>query len=302
MKGGDKPMKCRKCGTENPPKARECMKCGQSLLPPLPKEALPNKENTAKLASEIPGHSFKPKSLTNVFAYGLALMLVLSVVILFAGVAVMTSGINEPYIVSYTDHSDLNSAEISKDSVEEKAKSTQEAEGEADDIETDDPLQNEFDEKFEYYDAKANRLKLPQTDIVLGMPEDIVYASESGFAEGNPASFTTRNHVSITITMSSTTSIPFTKSEEEEYFKEQYNYARIEGTDTQYFYVQYPDEFTIRATIVDHASNRFAQIDVSSESMENLRMDARAMNQCYTVMNEMILDQSSIVQKAKAQQ
>lgn len=306
-------MKCRKCGTQNPSKARECINCGQSLLPPLPEEEKKKEEVRLSGFAQTDDHSAHQQ---RNLLIGIGAAMAISIGVLFTGVMVSSSGMGSiadyqsairSAVIYQTDGSeDITGAE---DGIDTKTvPDSDRIDGMQDEQSADSESQatagnySSLEQDPKFYDPKKNTLSLPDTGIILGMPEDIVAFEEEGFTEGSPAWYLTGSGVNITVYLRRADSIPFTKSEEEEYFKDQYNYARIEGTETQYFYVQYPDEYRIRATIVDHDSKQIAEIDVSAENADNLRNDASAMNKCYTVINKKILDESTIVKKAGAQQ
>lgn len=276
-------MKCKKCGYDNPPRARECIRCGQSLLPAIPAGA----GQPPAMPDDVQAAASRKRR----FLFAAGGVLAVSVLVLLAGVSSFS------FSRSFQVSSDNTAVVIEQDGAAGAAPSEEESksvESPADDYYQDGISNDDPDTYVALYNAKDHTLKLPETDIVLGMPDNVQSVMLYDLNYGGTAEIDTDSGISILITSSATTGNLFSISEQEEYFSDQYNYSRIEGSETRYFYTQMLDEMTLQATIVDHDSSRIVFVNVQSMDGESLHDSPELMKECYRVLNECILDGSNL--------
>lgn len=270
-------MRCRKCNTENSEKARQCIHCGESLLPPIPNTNTPL-ENQMHKQAETQKHFL---------IMLIAGLMVFSVCVLFTGITVYSNSVYSRY--DSTASADEYSVYEAEEYIEQDSLEDQEAK-----IERYRHLYNDQDHTF----------TLAPTDIQIGLPEAICDWDINELDDSISAYFYCGENadVEISIYTAQTDGSPFTMSEEEEYFKEAYNYLRLEGTEKRYFYTQLMDDWILTATVVDYDSGTIATINVMMTSGDSLRDSPAAMAECSEILNEVILGQSSIQTHSKTNQ
>lgn len=248
-------MRCKHCGYENDSGVYRCQKCGNSLLPSLPKEIYLRPVPHASAQAE---KRFR-QSLT-------------IVVCIFA---VLVLGTIASVIVYSADAFNNSTAAVQSD--EQASEST--------------TVIADF-EDAETLEVEKGILKLPDSDITVGIPDYIKYTfSYEAVSATATYSFELGEGLSMDL-VCSRTDYPFTKSEQEEYFMEEYDYDRIEGSDDQYFIMQ-SDEKQAQATIIDRLSSHNYQIIVYGTSWTSSDLT----NKAKMVLNQKILEPSSMIQK-----
>lgn len=107
-------------------------------------------------------------------------------------------------------------------------------------------------------------MTLPESDIKIGMPEYSDWQTDALISNTEySCDFKLENGLNM-IFYSYVADYPFSKSEEEEYFREAQKYLRLEGTNDQYFYTV-ENENGIVATIVDRIHGRNYVIEIYSD-------------------------------------
>lgn len=265
-------MRCKKCQAENPDSAKTCLKCKAPLgsdmnndLPPLP---------------DSPDHK-KPKK-HHAWLYGLcfgAFAIVLcGMVLVFAGLSAFAwSGSGATYEYTYGDQEALEQSEQTTDSSEAVLQ-----DGEMDFTDADD-----------FLDSDQNILYLPCWDIYIGVPDSeettICYDRATDILK---AKFKTEEDIEVTVVSSPTSTIPFSRSEEEAYFQSSVGYERIEGDEDQYFYTRVSSEQGQEAVVVDRLNGRVTVISVTPGKNCTASDPEK---ECSEILNEEILDQSSLL-------
>lgn len=263
-------MICKDCGFDNPKGVYRCQRCGNSLVPAIPRDSYIN--------PYPPRKTMEPHQARKVLRIGMAAFIIL----IFLGLFSLVSGLfrnsssNEEATVSFTAE-DSNSAAYSEEIQESYI----------------DPL---FVPDEYIHDGM---MTLPESDIKIGMPEYSDWQTDALISNTEySCDFKLENGLNM-IFDSYVADYPFSKSEEEEYFREAQKYLRLEGTNDQYFYTV-ENENGIVATIVDRIHGRNYVIEIySDEESGNPSMKKEHDKRASYVLNHEILDPSSLADNEK---
>lgn len=257
-------MKCDDCGFENPAGIYRCQRCGNSLIPTIPRETYINPIPPKKKKKS--GFSSRSASII-IFVVGVMAVFFLCLVFLIGAVNAIFSSSNSGASVAY---------EASEDVIAESV---------------DEVPEPGFNPE-EY--ISQGKMTLPESTITIGLPE---YDSweEDYYSSGADYSCVFYLTDGNTLRMYSYTVVsPFSKSEEEEYFKEDRHYLRLEGSNDQYFYTVSNDG-EITATVVDRKIGRnYVLTLVPEQSGETESEQQQYEKRAIYLMDNTILDQSSM--------
>lgn len=260
-------MKCQDCGYDNPSGVFRCQKCGNSLIPSIPRDSYIEPRKPAK-------HRKAGKWLL----IGLpAAGLVIGLLVISIGLANSIFGLSNQN-TAVMESADEAAADAGSAITENY-------------YDTDDPGQ---------YIAEQV-MTLPESEIRIGFPEYVDWREDYFSGDSDYSwSFDLANSDDLVLNFYSYTAVyPFSKSEEEEYFREGQNYLRLEGTDDQYFYTTENDD-RITATIVDRNAGRNYVIEIVSASPDdNPSRREQALKRANRIMNAEILDHSSMAAAQK---
>ncbi len=259
-------MICKDCGYDNPSGVYRCQRCGNSLVPAIPRDTYINPYPQKKK------HHHKA---VWIFAFSAAFLLVLAGIIMF-----FVNGVfSENGAVS-----EASSAEMIQEDLD------------AGSSVSEDAIENYIEPDFIPEEhIKNDILSLPESNITIGMPKYESWTSNS-LAGDSDYSCTFELGQGFTMDFYSyTADYPFSKSEEEEYFREDQNYQRLEGSNDQYFYTV-NGENRVTATIVDRKNGRNYVIDIAGpEDSENPSQKKENLKRASYILDHQILDKSSMV-------
>lgn len=261
-------MICKDCGYDNPKGVYRCQRCGNSLVPTIPRDSYINPYPIKKKQ--------KPKKKHSQF-----LIVVISVGVLILGVAalvaILTSLTNdiigsntEAYITEQYDSSADAGGSVAESYIEPSF----------------------IPEDY----ISEGKLQLPESDLKVGMPDYVSWASSSAGGDSDYSCSFDLGHGLTMNFYSYVADYPFSKSEEEEYFREDQNYKRLEGTNDQYFYTVETEDGSV-ATIIDRKNGRNYVIEVYIEESDENPSKSREQNKrAQYILDHEILDQSTMAE------
>lgn len=250
-------MRCSHCGFDNESGTYRCRKCGNSLLPPLPRE----------IYTQAPsGNIHKTERRVRRLAFG-------SMCLLFG---MMIGGIAMLLIVSaqaFVGIQSENTAAVIE---------------EADEV-TEGTVSSEV-EGFIDIDITGDRLMLPASDITIGLPEYVDYQVNVDMANQKVVHvFDMDNGLRMEI-FCYKMDYPFSKSAEEDYFMEEYDYDSLEGQEDQYFILE-SSATQVKATVIDRIHKNKYEILIFPSGV----IEPELVEEAGTLLHDIVVGKSSLV-------